>query len=144
MRSISHIVVAQLDLADAVRRAVDAGATSIFRQEVVADPLDIGMVEIAIDANMPERLEGIASVGVQLVMPPAPPWRPDRLSDSRLLTSDRPAPVRWQLSPVETLAYDVNAFVLISGPQPNRADGPPGTVRTDGWRSASPTCRLTW
>jgi hypothetical protein len=124
LRSISHIAVAELDLADAVRRAVDAGATSIFRQEVVADPLDTGMVEIAIDANMPRRLEGIASVGVRLTTPPAPPWRPDRLADSRLLTSDRPAPVRWQLSPTETLAYDVNAFVLISEPQPARADGP--------------------
>ncbi len=124
LRSISYIAVAQLDLADAVRRAVDAGAISIFRQEVEADPLDTGMVDIAIDANMPQRLEGIAWVGVQLGMPPAPPWRPDRLSDSRLLTSDRPAPIRWQLSPRETLAYDVNAFVLVSAPTPTRIDGP--------------------
>ena len=130
LRSISHIAVAQLDLADAVRRAVDAGATSIFRQEVEADPLDTGMVDIAIDANMPQRLEGIALVGVQLSMPPAPPWRPDRLSDSRLLTSDRPAPIRWQLSPGETLAYDVNAFVLVSVPAPTRIDGP-ARHRTD-------------
>ena len=124
LRSISHIAVAQLDLADAVRRAVDACATSIFRQEVEADPLDTGVVDIAIDANMPQRLEGIALVGVRLGMPPAPPWRPDRLSDSRLLTSDRPAPIRWQLSPRETLAYDVNAFVLVSAPALARVDGP--------------------
>jgi hypothetical protein len=124
LRSISRVAVADLDLAEAVRRAVASDATSIFREEVEVDALETGMVEITVDDNLPAHLAGVAMVGVQLVAPAAPPWRVNRLSASCLLTGEPPKPVRWQLSPRETLGYDVTTFAIVSAPTPGRVDGP--------------------
>ena len=111
---VPHVVLLTLDPFDAARQVVAANGLESVLTETVVPTLETGVVSLTVAANLPDNLQGVLHMGVNLLAPPTPPQRVHPLT-AGLMFDDPQArqTVNWQFSPVEEEAYQYTTFVFV-------------------------------
>jgi hypothetical protein len=113
-RLVSRIVLLQLDPFEAARQVVASAGLPSVVHETSVPPLETGVVSLTIAANLPEALQGILHLGVNLLAPPTPPQRVQPLSASLLFDDPKARQtVNWRFSPIETVSYQYTTFAYL-------------------------------
>lgn len=109
-----RVLILQLDLATALKGIITNEQEHSLITETTVPPFQTGIKEFSIKANLPEEINDIIAIGVNLTAPPKPPERVHALVTSELLTPPKyQTTVKWRLAANEELAYVVNTFVVI-------------------------------
>ena len=86
---VPRVVLLTLDPFDAARQVVAANGLESVLTETVVPTLETGVVSLTIAANLPDNLQGVLHMGVNLLAPPTPPQRVHPLTAG--LMFDEPA-----------------------------------------------------
>ena len=113
-RLVPRVMLLQLDPFEAARQVVATAGLQSVVHETVVPPLETGVVSITIAANLPEELQGILHLGVNLLAPPTPPQRVQPLTASLLFDDPKAKQtVNWRFSPIETVSYQYTTFAYL-------------------------------
>ena len=103
---------------------------SVLIRETSIPPLDFGFRDIVVAANLPKNRRGIPAIGARIVVPPAPPHRPDGINTDILFTApDDEARITIRLAPDEPLAGSIVCYaILAAGSDFFQLESPPRAV----------------
>jgi hypothetical protein len=113
-RLVSRVALLQLNPFEAARQVASTAGLQSVVHETVVPPLETGVVSLTVAANLPEALQGVLHLGVNLLALPTPPQRVQALSASLLFDDPKAKQtVNWRFSPVETASYQYTTFVYL-------------------------------
>lgn len=103
---------------------------SILIRETSIPPLDLGFRDIVVAANLPKNRRGIPAIGARIVVPPAPPHRPDGINTDITFTApDDEARITIRLAPDEPLSGSIVCYaILAAGSDVFQLESPPRPV----------------
>jgi hypothetical protein len=113
-RLIPMPVLLEFNPFEAARQAVAAGGLAAVLTETIVPALDPGIVSLTLAANLPDNLQGVLHLGVDLLAPAHPPQRVQPLSASLLFDNPQAVQtVNWRFSPVEEIRYQSAGFAMV-------------------------------
>lgn len=124
---VQRVMILEANPLEAARAlAASDGVTAVCR-ELVVETINSGYLAVEVDANLPERLEGILGIGATLSAPPALPFRPQAIIKTVELSSpEYRSQAVLRFSPIEAQAYACSTYLLVrSATGVRRLDGQP-------------------
>jgi hypothetical protein len=111
---VPALVTLRFNPFEAVQQVVKANGLSSVLTETVVPALETGVVSLTLAANLPDNLQGVLQLGVNLLAPAHPPERIQPLTASLLLDKSQALyTVNWRFSPIEDIQYQYTCFALM-------------------------------
>ena len=126
--------VLTLDPLSTLAPVVASGGGDKLIRDVVVPPLNFGIYNIDLTADLPRNRVGVPALGVNLQVAAHPPSRPSSISKTVTLSEpeDR-ASVQLQLTPRESLAYTTSGFAIVVAGQNEWQFQSAPCSRSDDW-----------